>query len=370
MKQLVYVFVLLLSLELSAQDIIGEWFLYSITIDGDTQSNTFSNDFTINFIEDTNNNEISFVGHAICNDYGGTLPNVDTSITIELNYFDTNNCAYEAENQFEEDYFSVLQYNNPAIFNYHLVSDNPGYNNRTLTITNEDGDILTFGKELIIEDNPLAGEWFLYEILNPSSFIDEIPQIVSIEFINNTGVTENPLIINGVCNSYTSNYLTPIYESSFAPFELDWTPSDCSSDTFNIDMLLHDLFNLQFEGTSTINYQITGTGNEALLEISQVHFGPGHAGILSYIGRFSRQLLSVGDVSSKMNISIFPNPTDDFLHVSNLKASHLNYSIFSTDSKKIIDNKPVNGSKIGVSFLEKGIYILQIGNHYFKFIKK
>ena len=69
-------------------------------------------------------------------------------------------------------------------------------------------------------------------------------------------------------------------------------------------------------------------------------------------------------------IKIYPNPTADYLEISNLK-TNTNYSVYSVDGKLALTGKTISGEKINISKLNAGIYFLNLkdGNN-FKFIKE
>lgn len=83
-------------------------------------------------------------------------------------------------------------------------------------------------------------------------------------------------------------------------------------------------------------------------------------------------VLATSETSVKNNISIYPNPSTDFIYIKNLKGNNT-YKIFDT-SGRIIQHNILNDEKINLSSLTSGNYILQIiskdETQTIKFIKK
>ena len=69
-------------------------------------------------------------------------------------------------------------------------------------------------------------------------------------------------------------------------------------------------------------------------------------------------------------IKIYPNPTADYLEISNLE-TNTNYSVYSVDGKLALTGKTISGEKINISKLNAGIYFLNLKDgNTFKFIKE
>ncbi|GAA5084977.1 hypothetical protein GCM10023210_05350 [Chryseobacterium ginsengisoli] len=91
----------------------------------------------------------------------------------------------------------------------------------------------------------------------------------------------------------------------------------------------------------------------------------------SYNGECN-SFLSTSEASIKNEMSIYPNPTSDFIYIKNLKGSN-NYKILDLSGRIILQNT-LSKEKIDVHSLTNGNYILQIitkdKTQNFKFIKK
>lgn len=84
------------------------------------------------------------------------------------------------------------------------------------------------------------------------------------------------------------------------------------------------------------------------------------------------EILSVSE-NTEESVQIFPNPVKDVLNIKN-HVSIFDFEIYSLEGKKIKIGKKINDSKIDVSTLQKGNYLLkvktQLGEQTSKFIKE
>lgn len=79
--------------------------------------------------------------------------------------------------------------------------------------------------------------------------------------------------------------------------------------------------------------------------------------------------LSTDDVSLN-SVTVFPNPTSDYLNIKGMKENAA-VQIFSITGQLVIsDSIKLTNSRINVSNLSSGIYFLNINNNVIKFIKK
>ena len=75
--------------------------------------------------------------------------------------------------------------------------------------------------------------------------------------------------------------------------------------------------------------------------------------------------LGNNDFQQKAEITMYPNPTSDFITLNNLESSNYNVTIFDVSGKAVQSNKNCNVSDSGtltvpVSGLSKGIYMVNI----------
>ncbi len=86
----------------------------------------------------------------------------------------------------------------------------------------------------------------------------------------------------------------------------------------------------------------------------------------------SPQLTSVSDNLSPSNaVSIYPNPANDELHVS---ASHLiyTYSLLDISGRTLLREANISGNalRIDISELDSGVYLLNLDNRIYRFVKE
>ncbi len=114
-----------------------------------------------------------------------------------------------------------------------------------------------------------------------------------------------------------------------------------------------------------------GSSSAPLVKIDQNAF------LLDYpnaglVYRFTPETLSVEKPEkATTSITLFPNPTENLLHISGEIDANISYSIFDISGKKLKQGNLTNAA-IDVSLLSSGIYILKLDNQSqaLKFIKK
>ena len=80
--------------------------------------------------------------------------------------------------------------------------------------------------------------------------------------------------------------------------------------------------------------------------------------------------LSIGDASLNEKFQIFPNPSSDFIQITNFNESKA-YSIHNVLGAEIVNGNIINNNKIDIRSLKRGIYFLRFENGYTtKFIKE
>ncbi|WP_223605900.1 GEVED domain-containing protein [Chryseobacterium sp. OSA05B] len=87
---------------------------------------------------------------------------------------------------------------------------------------------------------------------------------------------------------------------------------------------------------------------------------------------FVNQTLAVDEISKSKEISIYPNPASEVLHISGL-SSDMDYEIFSASGQKTGEGR-TSENTVDIRHLAKGIYFIQLKNKEnttrVKFIKK
>ena len=79
--------------------------------------------------------------------------------------------------------------------------------------------------------------------------------------------------------------------------------------------------------------------------------------------------LSIDSFEKNMNIKLFPNPSNDYISISNLNQEE-NYEIYNIIGQKVRRGIVLENEKIDIQSLTNGIYILKLQNkNSIKFIK-
>lgn len=77
--------------------------------------------------------------------------------------------------------------------------------------------------------------------------------------------------------------------------------------------------------------------------------------------KISETVLAVDEIkNTKSEISIYPNPADTFVEVKNLKGK-ADYKIYTADGR-LVQNGTIDGQRINVAQLVKGVYVITIQN--------
>jgi len=86
--------------------------------------------------------------------------------------------------------------------------------------------------------------------------------------------------------------------------------------------------------------------------------------------RFAPASIAGINTFSKKAFVLYPNPVQDNLHITKIE-SDANYEVFSVLGAKVLSGTiSAGGSTINVESLDKGVYIIKIGNAVQKFIKQ
>ena len=69
------------------------------------------------------------------------------------------------------------------------------------------------------------------------------------------------------------------------------------------------------------------------------------------------------------SFNLFPNPTTDFINIEFSENNETIFKIFNMNGQLVNDGKFVGKTKINVSDLQSGVYIIQTNNEFHRFIK-
>ena len=144
MKKIYFLFIWFFSLISFAQDpdLLGEWFLHTITENGNSSIVTTPDIYTLNFnINSTNNTIYDNFGDLECNGYDATTTFLsETTISIQFGGASLADCSPSEEGL----YLNILT---GFDFMTHTYAITGTSNDSTLTLTNSNNDVLIFGKQ-------------------------------------------------------------------------------------------------------------------------------------------------------------------------------------------------------------------------------
>jgi len=356
-------------------DLLGEWHLYYIEINGVQQYSTIpnaeSNYFTIKTI--TFDDDDSFQGQVCNNGYHGNYSIIDDSTVNITNVVAlAGSCNYPTEsNLFLHPYlWTVLSDASGVatdIFNYSIsgIGDD-----ETLTLTNSENNSAVYGRTQLPESR-LPGIWYLHSITQDNI---EVPNTFNphftIDFKFNTG-TFGGLTYEGnaICNGYFGDYyLNTPTSIRFGYFGR--TLAQCN----DIEADLYESSNFSFfddypNSFSILDFIISNSGDEETLVLTDED-----GDFLTY----GRQTLSITDRDfNEASIRLIENPVFNSLQLqlSENLGNEFSYKIYSIDGKLIKGGNLNNSNEINVESLNSGFYFLDIINnsgfrHQLKFIKR
>ncbi len=362
---------------LSQIDIYGKWYLQQANISGEITSPPLTFEENYNVILDFETSTFWSNGPAT-DVFNGSYEINDTTIDFnEVSQTLGNICDHPIEvcNYFDFINFNILfdsnttTQNSEFVVNYEITGSGVG---AILTITNSfNSNYAIYGRqpEAI---NTIAGEWFLYSIWDYDIFLENPSSPISLTFENDDEIGLNNYLINDGCETtHQGQYINPIYQSHFKALSPSWSNSmdnDCENNEFinSLSGLFNGLDGSPNNNERILYYSVTGSGLDAELDLFITWIFDGTP--QSIDAHFGRESLSNENFKNKLT-SIFPNPVNDSLYLSNIDLDS-NYSIYSIEGRKIITNRQLQ-STIDVSNLNSGVYFLRIdGNQTIKFIKQ
>lgn len=74
--------------------------------------------------------------------------------------------------------------------------------------------------------------------------------------------------------------------------------------------------------------------------------------------------------ANNAQISLFPNPSSDFIQIKSKNSEKLGVKIFSMTGQLVLKGTYASDEKIDVSKLNVGVYLVQVNGSTIKFIKK
>lgn len=345
-------------------DLLGEWFLHYIEINGVQQYSTIPNSFN-NIIFD----EVNFNGTICDNGYGGNyILNSDTVLTISGVSALAGYCNYPIESQsFLNPYlWTVLSDSNASnTFGYSISGSG---NDESLILTNSDNSSAYYGRSPLPE-NHLPGMWFLHSITKNS--VEEINTYQPTFSMNFTMIAGSfsSLDYDGtaVCNDYFGEYHLEGL-NNIRVLSISYTLAICQQSGGSFEESYLSFFADSNSGDMLLNYSITGSGDDETLILTDED-----GDYLVY----GRQTLSVNENTfNNFSIRLKENPvsTELKLNVRQALGNRFNYTINSIEGKQILKEELLGNHVINVDGLKSGMYFLTIqsnNNHRqtLKFIK-
>ncbi|WP_298894814.1 META domain-containing protein [uncultured Psychroserpens sp.] len=340
-------------------DIIGDWYLYSTTVQGVNLYNAqFGNGQPkIAFTNDYGYTSFLYDGLS-CNDFfgeyifnlDGTLRKLDFSTTLV--FCDNNNT-----DEFKSSYINdVLGATDETTFSYDIVMNG---DEQTLILTNTDNsNYATFGNT---QQTPsMIGDWFLHYLIVDSNQIN-IPgfAIPTINFSTNSDSTG--LFFDGfaICTGYAGNYYFNPEQTFSTDGSLSVTlgdPCDNAEENNFENLYLYSV--LDTGVNNEFDYQITGTGDDATLSV--INLSNGNQAF------FGRQALSVDDVELNLSqLKIDQNPVTNIIDFSE-DYNDATYEIYSI-SGRLVMNGNITSNSLPVIQLQSGLYFIKVYNSSIQF---
>ncbi len=351
----------------SPPEIIGEWFLYSLTSEGIHYDNNFGN-LPINFLEETNGYS-EFQGTSSCNGFIGSYDVNDQIIEMTLGGSTLLDCP-GPRNGFEMTYLNLFNHDNfdTSTFTYD-IQDTPI--DQILTLTKVNGDSIVYGK---IEPNSVLNRTWYLQTINSNGLTYQVSpesdaHLTLDPTLNGLMVETLEFYGSGDCNDYTGTYNQG--NDFITITEFTQTTDICDPQT-DFEVIYFSLL-----GDDTSNrfiFEIIDDGNNLVLTSipNPETRSPGDTLI------FSRQQLSVDDHEiNNYNITLRENPvTSELLLNFNefITVQSIEYTIYSIGGKTIKSSQ-LESDSIDVNRLISGLYFISFSHNNqpistIKFIKK
>ncbi len=142
---------------------------------------------------------------------------------------------------------------------------------------------------------------------------------------------------------------------------------------------LHASFKLAASGESVILAYANGTIIETVnygaqtadLGHARIPNGSGNFVVQSPTFNFNNESLAASDFDFKLNLSVFPNPTNGNLNILNKQYSIEKISIYNLQGQLLYNNKYLNQNQISIdiSSYSNGMYMMLINNQPIKILK-
>ncbi|WP_040279009.1 T9SS type A sorting domain-containing protein [Psychroserpens damuponensis] len=205
------------------------------------------------------------------------------------------------------------------------------------------------------QDDDLFGEWFLYHLVIDSNQVNNPSSILpAIEFWSDP-INNNEFEFFGfaICSGYGGTYHFNAQQTLDIDSFTETQGNPCNTNEENLFETQYFYMVLSSNPLSELNYDITGTGEDATLVITNLLNGNQ--------AFYGRQTLSIHEnelITSEISLS--RNPVANSLNLStaqNLVGS--NYDIFSISGQHVT-NGVLDSNSINVNQLQSGLYFLKV----------
>nr|WP_321231020.1 T9SS type A sorting domain-containing protein [uncultured Psychroserpens sp.] len=242
----------------------GEWYVQSINTDG-VQHDDYSSIFIdFNFYEELD--ELNFMGDTGCDGYTGSFEIIDNNTISHYGITRLASCEPNAYGLYAEKYYDILNGQNSqslTYLNFEIIGTGT---DETLTISNQFGDFIVYGRENTTAT--IFKTWHSYStetvdgIIYPSPLETTTLTILATE--NQTSELGGLTIYgNGGCNYFDANHnIYTSNENEFNIYLFNQTFVDCSEDNFYEPTYFSVLGN---EANGPFSYELQDDGNTLVL---------------------------------------------------------------------------------------------------------
>lgn len=85
---------------------------------------------------------------------------------------------------------------------------------------------------------------------------------------------------------------------------------------------------------------------------------------------FDGSIVTGLDTVEQPRVTIYPNPVSDYFMINGIQKGNLPLKVFSLNGRVVIRGRYRYGSRVDVSSLASGLYLIQVGGDNCKFVKK
>ncbi|WP_179018955.1 META domain-containing protein [Winogradskyella forsetii] len=344
----------------SQNELVGEWYLDSFSIDSATYNNVYAFVNTIEFTDDIiYENYLEYSGSSTCNAFFGEYNS--TSDTIEFSSLGSTlvDCYGEPRGTFEAIYFSLLSNNSTGSSAFSYVITGEG-EEQILTLTNSNNSSIFYSKT-----NPnsiLHSTWYLETVIEGGITYNVTAGSPSLTLQANPHPFFGTMTFagEGVCNDYVGEYgmyygngdemritsMTPTTDLCEPPSTIETAYFSVLGDT-SANLFKFEIIN---NGTNLVLTSVPDPLDRSVNALGDILI-------------LGTEALSVHDVDYN-EIAIVKNPAKDQLELNiadDLLFQNLNYSIYSMEGKLMSKSK-LNIKNIDVSAFTTGLYFINIGN--------